>query len=93
MICNKLLLAVAGKQHGAEPPLVANRIYAAFNVLWEPSSTRLRTTGQWQQESVAAGSAALTAQLRPGLFVGVENLLDLGRNAPIELKFLRTLQQ
>jgi hypothetical protein len=56
----------------ADKELVANRIYAAFNVLWEPSSTRLRTTGQWQQESVAAGSAALTAQLRPGLFVGAE---------------------
>jgi hypothetical protein len=52
--------------------LVANRIYAAFNVLFEPNSTRSRITGEWQQKSITGVSAALTAQVRTGIFVGAE---------------------
>jgi hypothetical protein len=65
-------------QHGAEfsiaadKELVEKRIYGAFNLLYEPEQTRLHGAGQTERESTLGVSAAVAAQVRPGLFWGAE---------------------
>ena len=56
----------------ADKELIANRIFGAFNLLYQPDATRLRFTGAWQHQSDFGISSALSAQVRPGVFFGAE---------------------
>jgi hypothetical protein len=52
--------------------LVANRIFAAFNLIYQPEATRLQITGAWQHQSSFGISGALTVQVQPGVLIGAE---------------------
>lgn len=52
--------------------LVANLLYGALNVLYDPEATRLRAAGVWQRDATLGVSAALATQVGPGAFVGAE---------------------
>jgi hypothetical protein len=51
--------------------LVANRVYAAFNALYEPEWTRTNS-GEIERESTLGLSSAVTFRLTPPLFIGME---------------------
>lgn len=50
--------------------LVSNRLFAAFNAVYDPEVSR--SPGLWVRESMLSFSAAMTAQISPGVFVGGE---------------------
>jgi hypothetical protein len=52
--------------------LVAGRIVAAFNLLYEPEVVQSRLTGIWSHEVVAGAGSGLMVQLQPGFSVGAE---------------------
>jgi hypothetical protein len=52
--------------------LVADRIVAAFNLLYEPDVVQSRLTGMWSPEAVAGAGSGLMVQLQPGFSVGAE---------------------
>ncbi len=66
------------EQYGAEisllvdRELIADRLYGAFNVIYDPETTRARASGLWERETTAGLAAALTAQISSGVFVGLE---------------------
>src|ERR1700723_682116 len=51
--------------------LVANRLFGAVNVLYDSKASHL-AADSWQHDSKSGISAALSTQIRPGLFVGGE---------------------
>ena len=52
--------------------LIPDRLFAGFNIVYEPEWTRLRATGEWERSSTFGVSGALSAQLFPGLLVAGE---------------------
>lgn len=68
----------AVEQYGAEisllmdRELVADRLYGAFNVIYDPETTRSRATGLWERDTTAGLGAALTAHVASNVFVGLE---------------------
>lgn len=56
----------------ADVELVKERIYAAFNLLYEPEREREIATGEVEKESTLGLSAALSFQAAKGVFVGGE---------------------
>jgi hypothetical protein len=52
--------------------LVANRLFAAFNLRYDPEWTHVLDSDVWQQQSTLGISAALTAQVEEGVFFGIE---------------------
>jgi hypothetical protein len=56
----------------ADKELVEKLLFAAFNFIFEPNSTRSRITGVWQRASELGVSAALSMQIRPGVLIGAE---------------------
>jgi len=56
----------------ADWEVVPNRVVAAFNLLYQPETTRLKLTGMWSQDSTAGVAMAVMAQVCPGVFVGAE---------------------
>jgi len=52
--------------------LVADRIVAAFNLLYEPDVVQSRLTGMWSREAIAGAGGVLMVQLQPGFSVGAE---------------------
>jgi hypothetical protein len=52
--------------------ILADRLFAAFNLVYQPEGSRSRAAGDWQHQSDLAVSAALTAQVRPGVLIGAE---------------------
>jgi len=52
--------------------LVARRIYAAVNVLYEPETTHFLETDIWERQSTIGVSGALVARVRSGVFLGGE---------------------
>jgi len=52
--------------------LVADRVVAAFNLLYEPDAVQSRLTGAWSHEAVAGVGSGLMVLLQPGLSVGAE---------------------
>lgn len=66
------------RQYGADfvaafdKEIVPDRIVAAFNLLYQPETSRAKATGTWSQDSTSGIAGALMAQLTPGVFVGVE---------------------
>ena len=65
-------------QYGAEisllidRELVADRLFGAFNVIYDPETTRSRATGLWERDTTAGLAAALTAHIASNFFVGLE---------------------
>ena len=55
----------------ADLELLKNRLYAGFNLLYEPEATRTATDGT-QREATFGGSAALAVRLAPNLLIGGE---------------------
>lgn len=55
----------------ADLELLKNRLYAGFNLLYEPEVTRTATDGT-QREAKFGGSAALSVRLAPNLLIGGE---------------------
>jgi hypothetical protein len=76
----KLRRCAPGRQHRPLPPTRnatifdggTRRVYAAFNLLYDPEATRLRATGAWEHKSDFGVSAALTCQIRTDVFLGAE---------------------
>jgi hypothetical protein len=52
--------------------IVARRLYAAVNVLYEPEVTHFLSAETWARQSTIGISGALTMQVRSGLFIGSE---------------------
>jgi hypothetical protein len=52
--------------------VVARRLYAAVNVLYEPEVTHFLDADTWMRQSTLGVSGALTMQVRSGVFVGGE---------------------
>ena len=67
-----------GDQYGADfrvladRELIPGRVFAAFNVRYEPAQTRLRASGETLRESTLGIGAALAMQVMPNVFVGAE---------------------
>jgi len=67
-----------GDQYGADVRVLADcelipgRLFAAFNVRYEPAQTRLRGSGETLRESTLGIGAALAMQVMPNVFVGAE---------------------
>jgi hypothetical protein len=51
--------------------IVADRIWGAFNLFYEPEWTRLGT-GEWERDATIGLGAAVTHRVRPWLFLGGE---------------------
>jgi hypothetical protein len=56
----------------ADTELSENLIFAALNLVYEPQATRLHSTGEWQQSGTVGVFAAVAAQVRPQMLVGME---------------------
>ena len=56
----------------ADRELIAGRLFAAFNIIYEPEQTRLRASGETLRESTLGVGAALAMQVMPNVFVGAE---------------------
>jgi len=56
----------------ADRELIPGRLFAAFNVSYEPEQTRLRASGETLRESMLGIGAALAMQLMPNVFIGAE---------------------
>jgi hypothetical protein len=56
----------------ADRELVPNRMFAAFNLMYQPEAVRSRVTGAWQHQSNFGTSSALAVQVRPGVLIGAE---------------------
>jgi hypothetical protein len=52
--------------------LVASRVFAAINVIYDPEWTQFNIDGSWRKQSTLAFSAALTGQVDNGIFIGIE---------------------
>jgi hypothetical protein len=51
---------------------IRDRVVAAFNLLYQPETTRLKWSGSWSQQSTAGVAFGAMVQIRPGLFAGGE---------------------
>ena len=51
---------------------IRDRVVAAFNLLYQPETMRLQSTGAWSQQSTAGVAFGAMVQIRPGLFAGGE---------------------
>jgi hypothetical protein len=56
----------------ADADIVPRRVFAAFNLLYDPEVTRTHGDGAVVRESTVGADAAVAAQVRPGLFLGGE---------------------
>jgi hypothetical protein len=52
--------------------IVAGKLFAAVNVLYEPETTRIAGTDLWTRQSTLGASAALALQVKEGTFLGAE---------------------
>ncbi|HEY4774414.1 MAG TPA: hypothetical protein VIH40_06305 [Xanthobacteraceae bacterium] len=52
--------------------LVPNRVFGAFNALYDPRWSRPAGAGAWHGDAVVGVAAALTRQAWPGVFIGGE---------------------
>jgi hypothetical protein len=51
---------------------IRDRVVAAFNLLYQSETMRLKWTGTWSQQSTAGVAMGVMVQVRPGLFAGGE---------------------
>jgi hypothetical protein len=56
----------------ADWEIVPDRVVAAFNLLYQPETTRSKVTYTWSPESTAGVAVGLMAQVRSGIFIGGE---------------------
>ena len=56
----------------ADRELIPGRLFAAFNISYEPEQTRLRASGETLRESTLGVGAALAMQVMPNVFRGAE---------------------
>ena len=56
----------------ADRELIPGRLFAAFNVSYEPEQTRLRASGETLRESMLGIGAAIALQVMPNVFIGAE---------------------
>jgi len=56
----------------ADREFVKNRVFGALNLLYDPEWTNSRLTGLSAQQSTLGVSAAVSVQVRPGIFFGGE---------------------
>ena len=56
----------------ADKEVVAGKLFAAVNVLYDPEATRIAATDVWMRQSTLGVSAALALQVKPGIFLGGE---------------------
>src|SRR5215472_770657 len=56
----------------ADRELIAGRLFAAFNIIYEPEQKRLRASGETLRESMLGIGAALAMQVMPNVFIGAE---------------------
>jgi hypothetical protein len=72
------ITGVPGNQYGvdfvaaADWEIIPDRVVAAFNLLYQPNTLRVKLTGTWAQEATAGAAFAVMAQIRSGIFVGGE---------------------
>jgi hypothetical protein len=52
--------------------LIARKLYAAVNLIYDPEVTRVAATGPWIRQSTLGVSAAVAFAPRPGIFLGGE---------------------
>jgi hypothetical protein len=55
----------------ADTELIANRLYAAVNLIYEPEVAKLADAGMWERSSMAGLSMALTYRITPTFAMGV----------------------
>jgi hypothetical protein len=66
------------ENHGAtltpamDKELIAHRLYAAVNVIYEPEVTRFAITNAWVRQASFALSGAVAVAVKDGVFVGAE---------------------
>ena len=53
--------------------LVPGRVVAALNLLYQPETSRLHTTGVWTRDATAGIAAGLMIQVFPGILIGGES--------------------
>jgi len=51
---------------------IRDRVVAAFNLLYQPETTRLKWNNTWSQQSTAGMAIGVMTQIKPGLFAGGE---------------------
>ena len=56
----------------ADKEIVAQRLFAAFNLTYGPAASRSRITGDWTRESSLGMSTGLAGQVAQGIFLGGE---------------------
>ena len=56
----------------ADAELVKDKLFAAFNLLYEPERVRAKGEEAWERESLFGVSGALMAQVAPSVFLGGE---------------------
>jgi hypothetical protein len=56
----------------ADRELIADRLFAALNVGYEPAQTRIHASGETFRDSTLGIAAALAMQVMPNVFVGTE---------------------
>jgi hypothetical protein len=52
--------------------LVRDRIVGVFNVLYEPQSTRVHATGDWEREALFGVGTGIMVQIWPRILIGAE---------------------
>jgi hypothetical protein len=52
--------------------LVPDRVIAAVNLLYQPETSRWRTTGAWTRDATTGIAAGLMIQIFPGVLIGAE---------------------
>jgi len=52
--------------------LIARKLYAAVNIIYQPEVTRVAATGLWTRQSTLGLSAAVAFAVRDGVFLGAE---------------------
>jgi hypothetical protein len=52
--------------------LVPDRVVAALNLLYQPETSRLHTTGAWVRDATAGIGAGIMTQVAPGILIGAE---------------------
>jgi hypothetical protein len=52
--------------------IVPGQVFGALNLIYEPEVSRSRETGEREREATLGAGAALSGQIRPGMFLGAE---------------------
>ena len=56
----------------ADKELIAGKLFAAVNLIYDPEATRVLATNTWMRQSTLGLSAAVALQVKEGIFLGTE---------------------